>query len=128
MGQKVTSTCLSMLNSGNSVVVVNDTNLVLIPKKKTPTCVVDYRLIILWNMVYKLVTKITTNRMKVLFLSLISNQQSTFILRRLITSNVITAFELLHTLSKKNNRSKGFIALTFDMSKAYDGSGCLFAR
>ena len=124
MGQKVTSTCLSMLNSGNSVVVVNDTNLVLIPKKKTPTCVVDYRLI----MVYKLVTKITTNRMKVLFLSLISNQQSTFILRRLITSNVITAFELLHTLSKKNNGSKGFIALTFDMSKAYDGSGCLFAR
>ena len=38
----------------------------------------------------------------------------------MITDNAIVAFELLHSLSRRNNGKKDFLALKFDMSKAYD--------
>lgn len=67
VGSKVTSSCLGVLNDGNSIMVVNNTNLVLIPKKKDPGEVANYRPISLCNVVYKLVTKTTTNQMRWFF-------------------------------------------------------------
>ena len=121
VGPKLTSACLGVLNNGNSIVVVNDTHLVLIPKKNVPVGVVDhYRLISLHNMIYNLVTKMIANRMNLVLPYLVSHQQSVFVLGHLITDNVVIASELLHSLSKKNNGRKGFMALKQNMSKAYD--------
>lgn len=37
-----------------------------------------------------------------------------------MTNNVIIAFELLLSMSRRNNGQKGFIVLKLDISKAYD--------
>ena len=40
-----------------------------------------------------------------------------FVPGRLIKDNVIAAFELLHTMSKRSKGSKGFMALKLDISQ-----------
>ena len=112
--------CLGMLNDDNSIRMINQTNVVLIPKNKAPELVMDYRSISLCNVVYKLVTKMVANRLKLVLPNLISQTQSTFVPGQLITDNVIVAFELLQSLQKKNSGGMGFMDLKLDMSKAYD--------
>ena len=116
----MTNACLGVLNEGKLVTAMNRTNIVLIPKKKDPKKVADYRPISLCNVVYKLVTKTIANRLKLVLPHLISLQQSAFVPVRSITDNVIVAFEQLHTLRKKSNGNKGLLALNPDMSKTYD--------
>ncbi|PON81144.1 hypothetical protein TorRG33x02_231030 [Trema orientale] len=58
--------------------------------------------------------------MKLVLPGLIYGNQSAFVPRYLITDNIIVAFELLHSMSKKCNEQKSFIALKLDMSKVYD--------
>lgn len=47
---------------------------------------------------------------------------------RLITENVIVAFELMHTLRRRNSGRKGWLALKLDMSNAYDRVEWKFLR
>ena len=58
--------------------------------------------------------------MKKVLPSIISPSQSTFIPRRLITDNILVAFEALHTMDVKMKGKEGFMALKLDMSKAYN--------
>jgi hypothetical protein len=51
---------------------------------------------------------------------IISPSQSAFVLGRLITNNVLVAFEALHTMDRKLKGREGYMALKLDMSKAYD--------
>lgn len=51
---------------------------------------------------------------------MISQHQSAFLLGRLITNNVIIAYEALHTMTTRLQGKKGFVVLKLDMSKAYD--------
>lgn len=60
------------------------------------------------------------NRLKNLLSLIISEEQSVFIPGRLITDNVVTAFEINHWMRRKTQRKTGYAALKIDMSKAYD--------
>uniref|UniRef100_A0A803NPV8 Reverse transcriptase domain-containing protein n=1 Tax=Cannabis sativa TaxID=3483 RepID=A0A803NPV8_CANSA len=100
--------------------VLNETNIVLIPKKKQPESMGDLRPISLCNVAYKIIAKVLANRLKVVLPFVISETQSAFIQGRLISDNIMVAFEVMHYLKRKRLGKTGTMALKLDMSKAYD--------
>ncbi|KAF5442204.1 hypothetical protein F2P56_034891 [Juglans regia] len=120
VGISVTKAVLTALNSGSFPSTLNHTNIILIPKKKFPEKVDDYRPISLCNVAYKLIAKVVSNRLKFVLPSVIEESQSAFVPGRLITDNVLIAYELVHYLNHKTKGKKGYMSIKLDMSKAYD--------
>ncbi|XP_074318894.1 uncharacterized protein LOC141655729 [Silene latifolia] len=66
-----------------------------------------------------IVSKVLANRLKQFLGDIVSENQSAFTSGRLITDNILLAFEMFHYM--KNSRGGGgHMALKLDMSKAYD--------
>lgn len=51
---------------------------------------------------------------------IISYNQSAFFIGQLIYDNILTAYELLHTMQTQKKWGTGKMAIKLDMSKAYD--------
>ena len=120
IGDVVTKTILDFLNNGVAPHKFNETHIVLIPKIKEPKCVTDYRPISLCNVVFRISSKVIANGLKKILPSIISDTQSAFVHGRLITDNVLAAFESIHHIHHKKGGKKGEMTLKLDMSKAYD--------
>lgn len=69
---------------------------------------------------YKDITKTIANRLKLVLPNLISLNQSAYLPNKKIHDNVITAFEIRHTINKRKKGNKGYLALKLDMAKAYE--------
>ncbi|XP_031120802.1 uncharacterized protein LOC116024038 [Ipomoea triloba] len=128
VGGDVSAFVIDCLNSCTFPEGLNDTNVVLIPKKSVPESVSDLRPIALCNVVYKIMAKVLANRMKHLLGNIISESQSAFIPGRLITDNILVAAEVGHYLNRKQNGLVGWGALKLDMPKAYDRMEWSFLR
>jgi hypothetical protein len=70
---------------------------------------------------YKIVSKTLANRLKIIFPYMILSNPSTFILGRLISDNVLAAYETLHSIHAQMWGETGYMALKLDMSKTYTG-------
>ncbi|CAN6246168.1 unnamed protein product [Urochloa humidicola] len=120
VGERVTEEVLGVLNGGPMPEGWNDTNIVLIPEVPKPVQVKDLRPISLCNVIYKLVAKVFENRLKVILPEVISPAQSAFVPGRLISDNILVAYELTHYMRNKRKGKMGYVAVKLDMSKAYD--------
>jgi hypothetical protein len=107
MGDTIVKEVLNVLNGGDMPEGWNDTYVVLIPKVKDPSRIKDLRPISLCNVLYKLVSKVLTNRLKIILPDIISDNQSAFVPGRLITDNILLAYEATHFLkNKKKGRER----------------------
>ena len=114
------ATVLNFLNSGIMLPEINYTHIILIPKIKSPERISDFRPISLCNVIYKIISKVLANRLKLILPSLISPSQSAFVPGRLITDNVLVAYETLHAMRSRRSGKRGYMALKLGVSKAYD--------
>lgn len=98
---------MNILNNGSNLDLINVTNIFLIPKVPKPLNMSKFHPISLCSVIYKLVAKAITNRLKKVLDACIDKAQSAFLLERLISNNVLLAYELLHTFGKKEKEGMG---------------------
>lgn len=111
---------LEFLNSKSLPHPLNFTFIVLIPKVKKPFKMTKFRPISICNVIYKLGSKVIANRLKSVIPAMILPIQSAFVPNRLITDNVLIAFELNHFIKSKPKSKYDIMTLKLDFSKAYD--------
>lgn len=103
---------------------VNSTILALIPKKVDSLEMRDFRPIACCNVLYKVVSKIIANRLKLLLPRIISENQSAFIKGRLLMENVLLASELVQNYHKDSVSPRSVMKI--DISKAFDSVQWMF--
>ena len=120
VGNDVTSSILVWLNSSILPTPLNHTFITHIPKTSNPEHAHQFCPISLCHVLYKIYSKVLANRLKKLLPSIITEYQS-LTKDRLISNNILVAFETLHCLQNCKSGTHGFMALKLDKSKAYDG-------
>jgi len=127
IGDCVTKTVLNFFNHNIIPPKFNETHVVLILKIKNPKKITQYRPISLTNVMSRIASKVLANHLRRFLPQIISENQSTFMSNRLITDNVLVAYETMHHINQKRSGKVGEMALKLDMSKAFDRVewGCL---
>ncbi|KAF3774613.1 Transposon TX1 uncharacterized protein [Nymphaea thermarum] len=115
----------SFLSTGRLVKKVNRNYIALIPKKEGLCRVDDLRPIALCNVLYKIISKFLSYRMKRCLQKVISKDQGAFLPGRSITENIIFAHECIHSLEGLRQSN---ICFKIDFSKAYDRVSWVFLK
>ena len=106
---------------------LNQTFLVLLPKKTQSVTPQDFRPISLCNVIYKLIAKTLANRLKPHLPNFIDQAQSAFVHNRHISTNVVITQEIIHSFNLKNWQQQAFL-LKVDLAKAFDRLEWSFIR
>lgn len=93
----------SFMDSGTLEEGMNDTLITLVPKNNCPTNASHFHPISLCNVIYKIITKTLTNRIKPILTRLIGLEQSSFVPDYHITDNILVYQEVLHLMFTKNS-------------------------
>ncbi|XP_074352667.1 uncharacterized protein LOC141691812 [Apium graveolens] len=116
----ITKFCQVFFDTGVLPDHINHTIVCLIPKVKHPKQMSDLRPISLCNVLMRILSKAMTNRLKPCLQNIVSPNQSAFIEGRLLTDNVLIAYEINHYLHRRTQGKSGVVVLKLDISKAYD--------
>ena len=119
VGTSVTNMAFNVLNFHMPIAEINRTNIAFVPKKNSHTKMTEFRLISLSNVTYKIIAKVLSNRLKAVLPQIITKNQSAFLSERLITDNILVAFEVMHYLNNKREGKESLMAVKLDMSKAF---------
>lgn len=118
--EQITKDVLEVLRGGQIPEGWNETTIVLIPKVPRPEKTKDLRPISLCNVLYKIVSKVLANRLKQILPEIIPPAQSAFVPGRLISHNILIAYEMTHYMRSKKKGKTGYAEVKLDMSKVYD--------
>lgn len=98
---------------------INQTFIVIVPKVNNPAHFNQFRPISLCNFMYKIISKILTERMRWLLGKIISPNQGAFIEDQWIAENTVIAQKIIHKVKKHRGRN-GLMVVKVDLVKAYD--------
>ncbi|GMH30432.1 hypothetical protein Nepgr_032275 [Nepenthes gracilis] len=118
MGPSVCEAIRDFFNHGLLLKQMNSTIISLIPKVQSPRLVSDYRPISCYNVIYKVISKIIANRLKMRLSYLVDKCQTAFVAGRHISDNILLAQELLHKYHLGHGPPR--CTLKIDLMKAYD--------
>ncbi|XP_021996267.1 uncharacterized protein LOC110893468 [Helianthus annuus] len=118
IGTDVSTAVIDFFGSGKLLRELNNTLIVLIPKKPTPSSVTDYRPIACCNVIYKCISKIIADRIKNFLNQVVSINQSAFVPGRRISDNILLTQELMHNYHRSSGPPR--CAFKVDIQKAYD--------
>eukprot|EP00253_Pinus_taeda_P015128 PITA_15128 len=96
---------------------LNSTFIALVPKVEEANTPEKFRPIALCNVIYKIISKVIANRLKVILSGIISQEQSGYVEGRQILDNILLAQEMIHSL---HSRKEAGMLMQLDLSKAYD--------
>ena len=96
---------------------LNCTLLTLILKKEGAHYLDSFRVIALSNVVYKIIIKLITNRLKICLLVVILEEQGGFVAGKQILDGIVNAYEVIHSMHLSNKRA---MSIKLDMAKTYD--------
>jgi len=117
VGVRLTREAMEVLKGGRIPTSWNEMTIALIPKTEKPEWVTDLRPISLCNVVYKVVSKVLSNRLREVLLAIITPNQCAFVSGCLISHNILITYELTHYLLNKREGELAYAALKLDMSK-----------
>ncbi|KAE8804217.1 hypothetical protein D1007_19788 [Hordeum vulgare] len=111
---------LEFLNGGDLLEGMNDTSITLIPKVPFPQKISQFCPISLCPVLYKIAAKAIANQLRGCLDEVIGEEQSAFVPGRLITDNVLIAYESVHSMRRHKRGKNAVCAVKLDMMKAYD--------
>lgn len=117
MGEDIWLMVEEFCRKGKFVKEVNNTLIALIPKKKSCSIITDYRPISLCNSLYKIISKVIVDRLKLVLDKIVSPEQHGFTPGREIVDSIIRVVETMHSM--KRSKMQGMV-VKLDVSKAYD--------
>ncbi|XP_039169168.1 uncharacterized protein LOC120293559 [Eucalyptus grandis] len=109
---------MDFFTSGRILKEINNTILVLVLKVPNATTLDDFRPIVCYNTIYKIITKLLANRVASVLKDLVSSCQSAFVKGRRIRDNILLAQELFSNFHLEPYSPK--CAVKVDFRKAYD--------
>jgi hypothetical protein len=104
---------------------LNSTFLVLIPKENNSISFNDFRPISLCNLIYKIISKVISNRIKLFLERSLSAEHLGFLKGRIIRDAIGVAHESIHNIKQKNQKA---LILKLDLKKAFDNIDWDFLR
>ena len=96
VGKDVSDACLSFISSCEFSEGLNDTHIILIPKKSHVATMTKLIPISLCNVICKIVAKAVATQLKHLLPVVVSQSYSVLIPSRAITDNILMSHEVLH--------------------------------
>lgn len=120
IGADVVKCCQHFVSTGELPEGINQTVVCFIPTVKNPQKMTELRPISLCNVLFRILSKVMANRLKICLPNIISEQHSAFVEGRLLTDNALIAFEVNHYIKRRTQGVNGVVGLKLDVSKAYD--------